>query len=180
MKTLIVIVLIALLFIPGLAAADTLGPPTPLPSKRGLTYHAHHVALRVADLEQSVDWWNRVMGAREVRRSQIPNISAGTEIALMHISGGFHIELIGGGRVNTPPGLPPEDIKADYGLAGWKHVGFYVADMEAALAHLKSEGVTAEYDIIREDYGVRIVLFKELNGYFIELYAPVEVEGDHK
>lgn len=170
MKTLLLIVS---LVISGLAAANEFGPLTPLPSQRGLTYHAHHVALRVADLEESVAWWRRVMGAREVRRSQIPTISEGAEIALMHISGGFHIELIGGGNVNTPSGLPPVDIKADYGLAGWKHVGFYVADMDAALAHLKTKGVEAEYDIVREDYGVRIVLFKDPNGYFIELYAPL-------
>jgi len=165
------IILLAVLFT---FSAYASGPPTTLPSNIGLQYHVHHVALRVSDLQQSVEWWGRVMGAKEVRRSQIPNISENAEIVLMHISGGFHIELIGGGDVHKPEGLPPLDIIADYGLSGWKHAGFYVADMDQAVRHLQSQNVQVSYRTTREDYGVEIVLFKEPNGYFIEFYAPIK------
>ena len=152
----------------------TQGPPTPLPSKTALQFHVNHVALRVADLEGSVDWWRRVLGAVEVRRSRIGAINDRAEIALMHINQSFHIELIGGGEVQTPPGLPPSDIASDYKLAGWKHVGFYVADAEKLLAHLRSQNVEPAYDVMNEGYGVRIILIQDPNGYFVEFYAPIE------
>ncbi len=152
----------------------TQGPPTPLPSKTALQFHVNHVALRVANLEQSVDWWARVLGAVEVRRSRIEAINEGAEIALMHINQSFHIELIGGGEVETPPGLPPADIAADYRLAGWKHVGFYAADADALIAHLGEQNVEVAYDVLNEGYGVRIILIQDPNGYFVEFYTPIE------
>lgn len=155
-------------------APATQGPPTPLPSKTALQFHANHVALRVGDLEESVDWWRRVLGAVEVRRSRINAINEGAEIAFMHINQSFHIELIGGGEVETPPGLPPGDIAADYRLAGWKHVGFYAADAEDLIAHLRAQDVEPSYDVLNEGYGVRIILIQDPNGYFVEFYTPVE------
>lgn len=155
----------------------TQGPPTPLPTSTALQFFANHAALRVVDLEESVDWWGRVMGAVEVRRSEIDPINEGAEIALMHINQGFHIELIGGGQIETPEGLPPADIGADYQLAGWKHIGFYVADADATIAHLRGQGVEPTYDTINEGYGVRILLIQDPNGYFVEFYAPLPREG---
>ena len=155
----------------------TQGPPTPLPTAAGLLFRANHVALRVSDLAEAVDWWSRVMGAVVVRRSSVSAINEGAEIALMHISGGFHIELIGRGEVEAPQGLPPEDIAADYRLAGYKHVGFYVSDMDQVLTHLREQNVEPAYDVVNQGYGVRIVLIQEPNGYFIEFYAPLP--GSH-
>lgn len=152
----------------------TSGPATPLPSKLGLMYHAHHVALRVADLEASVDWWKRVMGAVEVRRTDMSVVNEGAEIVFLHISGAFHIELVGSGNVETPPGLPPQDIIEDYGLTGWKHVGFYVADYGATKAHLAEQGVEIYHENTVPAYGVRLFLVKDPSGYFVEFYAPLD------
>lgn len=153
------------------ALAQDTAPPTPLPTPTGLMFRPNHVALRVADLEESVQWWQNVFGAVEVRRSQIPNIAEGAEIAFLHIADGFHIELIGGG---SPEMLEtPEDIVADYGVTGYKHVGFMVADLDRTIEHLAQNGIQPEYETERPDYGVRIVLFRDPNGHFIELYEPL-------
>ncbi len=140
-------------------APATRGPPTPLPSKTALQFHMNHVALRVANFEESVDWWTRALGAVEVRRSRIDAINEGAEIALMHINQSFHVELIGGGEVETLPGLPPTDIAADYRLAGWKHVGLYAADADSLIAHLAQQNVDVAYYVLNEGYDVRIIQF---------------------
>lgn len=133
---------------------------------------ANHVALRVADLETAVAWWRDLFGAEIARRSRIPAIDDGIEIAFLRLPGGFHVELVGGGEPVDPG--PPDDIAADYAVAGWKHIGFEVADLDAALAHFARHGVAPDYRVTRADYGVEIVLIREPGGRYVELYAPLE------
>ncbi|MEL7397761.1 MAG: VOC family protein [Pseudomonadota bacterium] len=162
--------LIAATALTGPVNAET-PPATPAETSIALQYRGNHVAMRVADLEAAVTWWTDLFGAQEVRRSAVPALDPEIEIAFLHISGGFHIELVGGGSP-VDPGAP-EDIAADYGTAGYKHVGFLVADLEPVLAHLATHGVTPEYRVTRADYGVEIVLIREPSGRFVELYAPL-------
>ena len=146
-------------------------PATPDETALGLQFSGNHVALRVTDLEQAVDWWTTLFGAREVRRSRVPALDPEIEIAFLHVSGGFHVELVGGGE--PVDAGPPADIAADYSVAGYKHIGFLVADLEPVLAHLARHGVTPDYRVTRGDYGVEIVLIREPSGRFVELYAPL-------
>ena len=94
------------------------------------------------------------------------------QVEVLGIADGFHVELVGGGQVRQAV-PPPATIAADYGVEGYKHFGLLVDDMDRVLAHFARHGVGAEYDTTRPDYGQRIVLVKEPNGYFIELYAPL-------
>ncbi|MBX9646646.1 MAG: VOC family protein [Xanthobacteraceae bacterium] len=146
-------------------------PREPPPNKTALMFRPNHVCLRVKDLDAEINWWSDVFGAQLVRRSKVPTIDPGAEIAFMVIADNFHIELVGGGAPQQAA-PPPKDITADYGIEGWKHIGFEVDDMDRAVAYLRSKGVEVAYETDRPDYGVRIALFKEPNGYFIELYAP--------
>lgn len=165
---------LALAALSGPAAAQIDPPATPAETAIGLQYRGNHVALRVADLEPSVQWWKDVFGAREVRRSKVPVLDPDIEIVVLHIAGGFHIELVGGGEP-VEPGAP-DTIAADYGIAGYKHVGFMVADLEPVLAHMARFGVEPDYRVTRPDYGVEIVLIKEPSGRYVELYAPLTAE----
>jgi catechol 2,3-dioxygenase-like lactoylglutathione lyase family enzyme len=170
-KILLSIITLTLIAGSGIAIAQDTPPPTPLPTPTSLMFRPNHIALRVTDLEESVQWWKSVFGAVEVRRSQVTNIVEGVEIAFLHIADGFHIELIGGG---SPEVLePPKDIAADYGVTGYKHIGFMVADLDRTIEHLAQNGIQPEYETERADYGVRIVLFRDPNGYYIELYEPI-------
>ncbi|MDJ0740435.1 MAG: VOC family protein [Gammaproteobacteria bacterium] len=154
------------------AMAMTTAPATPPASSTALMFRANHVALRVADVDASVAWWQDAFGAREVRRSRVANIDPAIEIVFLHIADELHVEIVGGGEpVET---TTPADIAADYRRTGYKHIGFQVADLERALAHLATHGVTPEYRIQRPDYGVSIALIREPSGRYVELYAPLE------
>ena len=41
------------------------------------------------------------------------------------------------------------------------------------LAHLATHCVTSDYRVTRADFGVEIVLIRDLSGRFVELYAPL-------
>jgi hypothetical protein len=104
--------------------APPLGPATPNPSRVGLLFRPNHVSLRVPELAPSVAWWQRVFGARLVRRSRIGNIDPGAEIAFLHVAGGFHVELVGGGDVRQaarrrPTSPPTTGSRAGSTSASW-------------------------------------------------------------
>jgi catechol 2,3-dioxygenase-like lactoylglutathione lyase family enzyme len=145
---------------------------TPPTTSIASLFQANHVALRVVDLEASVQWWKSVFGATEVRRSRIPNIDPGIEIAFLQIADGFHVELVGGGHPEVIP--PPKTIAEDYQRTGYKHIGFLVNDLKAVLQHMAQFGVKPDYQIDRLDYGLRIALIREPNGYYVELYQPIK------
>lgn len=147
-------------------------PPNPIAEQ----FVPNHVSLRVTDLEKSVRWYQDVMGAHVLRRSRVPDIDPDIEIAFMQLSHGFHIELVGGGKLSRPEGLPPKGIAEDYRLEGYKHIGFSVTDYDRTLTYLRSKNVSVLREGTRRDYGVHIALFKDPNGYLIELYGPLPAE----
>lgn len=77
-----------------IAASLLVGVDTVSPNTIAKQFTAHHVAIRVPDLEKAVNWYQDVFGASVIRRSQVPNIDPEIEIAMMEINNGFHIELV--------------------------------------------------------------------------------------
>ncbi len=155
-----------------IAAAADEPPSTPPESATAAMFRSNHVALRVTDLEASVNWWRDVFGAREVRRSRVPDLDPDIEIVFMHMSSGFHIELIGGGNP-TDPGAPAT-IADDFQTQGYSHIGFLVADMNQALEHMSQFDVQAERRSTRPDYGIELAIIRAPSGKFVELYAPLK------
>ncbi len=136
-------------------------------------FKPNHVALRVTNLEKSIAWYQNVFGATVLRRSKVENIDPDIEIAFLEISNAFHVELVGGGNpLGNKPELPAS-IKEDYQVQGYKHIGFKIKDYDTVMQHLKDNNVDVFYEIERPDYGVRIVLLHDINGYTIELYADL-------
>lgn len=135
-------------------------------------FTAHHVGLRVPDLEKAVSWYQEVFGAQVIRRSKVPKIDPQIEIAMMEINNGFHIEIVGGGNPERPV-PPPEGIAEDYRIEGYKHVCFAVENLDRIIAHFREHKVDVFYQVTRKDLGVRIALIKDLNGHIIELYQSI-------
>lgn len=155
-----------------IAASLLVGVDTVSPNTIAKQFTAHHVAIRVPDLEKAVNWYQDVFGASVIRRSQVPNIDPEIEIAMMEINNGFHIELVGGGNPERPV-PPPAGIAEDYRVEGYKHVCFAVEDLDRVLAHFREKKVDVFYQVARKDLGVRIALIKDLNRHIIELYQSI-------
>jgi lactoylglutathione lyase len=93
-----------------------------------MTTGIHHVAVRVADLERSIGFYERHFGLRTSSRD---TLASGARIAfLAHPSGGAELELIAG-LADHHPGD---------GLV--HHVAFRVDDVAGTFTHLREAGVT--------------------------------------
>lgn len=97
----------------------------------------HHVGVSVADMDGSVDWWQRMLGFTLQRRYVLESIPA--EIAML-ANGALHVELL---RVTEPrPAdterrVPDDDLRT----CGNKHIALSVADVRAMVETLRAKGV---------------------------------------
>lgn len=128
----------------------------------------NHVAISVADFEESIAWYERVFGFTVVDRSEIP----GTGIKVSHMSGpGFLLEIFCAPDANPLPAsrrVPNEDLMTQ----GNKHFSFGVDDAHKAKDEMEAMGVdiafVAEVDgtygvFIRDNTGNLIEIFEEGN-----------------
>ena len=124
----------------------------------------NHVAISVADLDESVAWYERVFGFTVNSRSRIP----GTEVSVCHMQGqGFILEIFCADNGRTLP----EDRKTpnlDILTQGNKHVSFGVPDAHALLPEFKRLGVNVAFIAEVDDtYGVFI---NDNTGNLIEIF----------
>jgi methylmalonyl-CoA/ethylmalonyl-CoA epimerase len=92
----------------------------------------HHVAFAVADLDEAVDTYQRLFGARVELRGRMED--QGVEVAYLRIGSG-RVELVSALGDDTPVGR----FLAKRG-PGMHHVAYEVADVGAAVRSLAAEG----------------------------------------
>ena len=92
-----------------------------------------HVGIAVADLDAAVDEYRRLLGAEPVHRERVEE--QGVEEVLF-AAGSSYLQLLGSLGPQTPVGRS----LATRG-PGLHHLAYRVADIEAALEHLRGEGV---------------------------------------
>ncbi len=92
-----------------------------------------HVGIAVDELETAVALYRRLLGAEPVHRERVAE--QGVEEVLF-AAGSSYIQLLGALGPDTPVGR----ALATRG-PGVHHVAYRVADIVAALAHLRAEGV---------------------------------------
>jgi methylmalonyl-CoA epimerase len=93
----------------------------------------HHVAFAVTDLDEALETYQRLFGARIELRGRMDD--QGVEAAYLRIGDG-RVELVSALGDDTPVGR----FLAKRG-PGMHHVAYEVADVAAALRSLVSEGV---------------------------------------
>ena len=93
----------------------------------------HHIGVAVADLDEAVSTYERLLGASVEARETIA--SQGAEAVALHVGGG-RVELLAPLHADTPVGR----FLARRG-PGMHHVAYEVDDLRAELARLDGEGV---------------------------------------
>jgi methylmalonyl-CoA/ethylmalonyl-CoA epimerase len=93
----------------------------------------HHIGVAVADLDEAVSTYARLLGARVEARETIA--SQGAEAVALHVGEG-RVELLAPLEEDTPIGR----FLARRG-PGMHHVAYEVEDLHAELARLDREGV---------------------------------------
>lgn len=135
-----------------------------------LPYNIHHVAVAVNDLDRSLESFAAQYNVSPVSREVVEE--QGVEEAMIAI-GGSHIQVLQPLGPDTPVGRFIERNGE-----GMHHIAFAVADIDAALAHLKEQGARLIDEKPRIGGGGHKIAFvhpKEVAGTLIEL---VEVEHD--
>jgi methylmalonyl-CoA/ethylmalonyl-CoA epimerase len=93
----------------------------------------HHIGVAVADLDQAVSTYERLLGASMEARETIA--SQGAEAVALHVGTG-RVELLAPLHADTPVGR----FLARRG-PGMHHVAYAVDDLRAELARLDGQGV---------------------------------------
>lgn len=129
----------------------------------------NHFAISVADMEESIRWYNEKFGFTVIDRSEIP----GEGVKVAHMQGvGFILEIFCAPHSNP---LPPErrEPNLDFRTQGNKHISFGVKDGRKTKADMEAMGIDiafeAEVDgtygvFIRDNTGNLIEIFEEGSG----------------
>ena len=132
-------------------------------------YNLHHVALAVRDLDAAIADYARLYGAEPTSREVVAE--QGVEEAMIPV-GGSYIQLLQPLGSDTPVGRFIESHGE-----GMHHIALAVADIEAALAHLKAEGSRLIDEQPRiGGHGARIAFVhpKSFAGTLVELVESVQ------
>jgi catechol 2,3-dioxygenase-like lactoylglutathione lyase family enzyme len=122
-----------------------------------------HVALSVPDIGESIAWYQKMFGFKEVRRGGQPN---GMQTALIQ-RGDIRIELF-----QLPGAAPlPESRRnpsQDFRTHGLKHFAFQVKDIRAVLAQLQAKGAKVAFEL-RDNPATAFAFVSDNAGNAIEL-----------
>jgi catechol 2,3-dioxygenase-like lactoylglutathione lyase family enzyme len=116
-----------------------------------------HVAIRCRNMEASIEYYQRLFGAKVLLRRNLPNSK---KIVYLRI-GDSMLELMDFG-----PGAEPVDPRDHYGVY---HIGIKTNDFEAAYRELKAKGAEFLGEPFEPTPGIRLAFLKDINGAVIEL-----------
>jgi len=136
----------------------------PLPSAVG----PHHVGISVADLDESIAWYERALGFKLEAVVGVPEDDGRVAMLEQH---GFRVELFElPGAAPLPPARrePPSDLRTH----GVKHLAYRVSDIEAWQERLRALGADIVWDVrVHED--VMVLFVRDNTGNLVELVEPV-------
>ncbi|SFD15342.1 lactoylglutathione lyase [Thiohalospira halophila DSM 15071] len=121
-----------------------------------------HTMIRVADLDESIDFYTNKIGLELVSRDELPGADA-TLAFIRDPKSGHEIELTYNhdGR--------------DYDLGdAFGHIAFYVADVDATIAQWRERGVPVALEPLVIGNGMKIAFVTDPTGYALELIEKPE------
>ncbi len=121
-----------------------------------------HVALTVADLQKSLDFYQGVLGFPLLGQLEFKD-ERGFRIAYLQF-GNSVLELFAFSSPTIPHTWNPDET-----VLGLKHIGMLVSDVDAVLAQLKEQGVRIIYPPNDAHGGVRTCFFADPDGNALEL-----------
>lgn len=124
----------------------------------------HHVALIASDYPRSRDFYTRILGL-QVLAENFREQRQSWKLDLRLPDGG-QLELF------SFPAPPPRPSRPE--ACGLRHLAFRVSALDAAIAHLQSEGVACEPIRVDEYTGRRFSFFADPDGLPLELYESRE------
>lgn len=132
----------------------------------GFDFSMHHIAISVANLDESIAWYRDMLGFEEVVR-----MSQGVTEDKMNIGhirrGNCYIEIF---QVEGSKPLPEyrRDPNTDFGVQGLKHFALQVSDVRSAVKELTAKGVEIAFGPI-DAPGVCFVFIRDSSGNAFEL-----------
>jgi len=125
-----------------------------------------HVALSVPNLEESIAWYEQMLGFTRVGRAAPQNPNGRQQVASIR-RGNITIELF---QLADAAPLPEsrKNPSDDFRTHGVKHFGFEVKNLPAVLAELKAKGVKMAFDM-RDNPGTAFAFISDNAGNAIEL-----------
>jgi catechol 2,3-dioxygenase-like lactoylglutathione lyase family enzyme len=130
-----------------------------------------HAAISVPDLDESIAWFERMLGFAVLRRFRL---EAGNAKCAMLGRGNLKIELLEP-EVAVP--LPPErrEPNSDLRLLGNKHVAFRCDDLDAMIAWFESRNADIALHV-EASFG-RAIFVRDNSGNLIEFVARSASSG---
>jgi methylmalonyl-CoA/ethylmalonyl-CoA epimerase len=156
-------VILALLTVTG-ALVGTV-PPATAQGDAGFEISFHHVGVSVPNVEESIEWYRKMLGFDVVQR-----MSQGGDngMVVAHIKrGNCYIELF---QVAGAKPLPEyrRDPSADLRVHGLAHIAFQVSDVFAAVKELKAKGAEIAMEPV-DTPGVAFAFIRDNSGNCFEL-----------
>jgi len=122
-----------------------------------------HCGISVADMQESIDWYQNMLGFELVSRDQIDMLKC--EVAFMKM-GDFELELF---CHRETIALPPDrrEPNKDIQTQGIKHVCYAVADVAKLLEDLRAKGADIVFGPMEME-GTLIGFIRDNTGNLIE------------
>jgi methylmalonyl-CoA/ethylmalonyl-CoA epimerase len=129
----------------------------------GFDITPHHFGISVPNLEESIAWYQKMLGFKVVSRM---GQGSGMLVALMQ-RGNFHVELFQAAGAKPMPEYR-RDPSSDLRVNGLCQIAFQVADVQAAVKELKAKGVEVSMGPV-DSAGVVFAFIHDNSGINIEL-----------
>lgn len=136
----------------------------------------HHGGLSVSNLEQSLEFYKRVLGFELDTKITTSDGS----MTIVHMKRGQdYLELF---CHQSPQALPDfaKDVKTDFKVIGTKHVAFSTNDPEGVHLFLQEQGVEGLSPIHDNNPHYKYFFFKDPDGIILEIVSPRSPKPEHR